>query len=77
MLVAGILQGDRMKIEEECSTQYGKCSKISNSFLILFSNKILVFRAGIHQMLGRIANREDPDQTACSEAVWSGSLLFV
>ena len=28
-------------------------------------------------MLVRIANREDPDQTASSEAVWSGSALFV
>ena len=27
-------------------------------------------------MLVRIANREDPDQTASSEAVWSGSALF-
>ena len=26
-------------------------------------------RAGIHKMLDRIANREDPDQTASSEAV--------
>ena len=25
----------------------------------------------------KIANREDPDQTASSEAVWSGSALFV
>ena len=25
----------------------------------------------------RIANREDPDQTASSEAVWSESALFV
>ena len=24
----------------------------------------------------RIANREDPDQTASSEAVWSASALF-
>ena len=24
-----------------------------------------------------IANREDPDQTASSEAVWSGSALFL
>ena len=38
---------------------YGKCHKISNTFLFLFSNKLLVFRAGIHKMLkGR------PDQTA-------------
>ena len=28
-------------------------------------------------MLVRIANVEDPDQTASSEAVWSGSALFV
>ena len=31
----------------------------------------------IHKMLVTIANREDPDQTASSEAVWSGSALFV
>ena len=57
----------------------GKCSIFSNSFLFLFSNKMLVFRAGIHKMLVRIANREDPDQTASasSEAVWSRSTLFV
>ena len=48
---------------------YGKCSKILNTFLFLFSNKMLVLRAGIHKMLSRIANREDPDQAASSEAV--------
>ena len=32
------------------------------------TNKTLI-RAGIHKMLVRIANREDPDQTASSEAV--------
>ena len=48
---------------------YGKCSKISNTFLFLFSNKMLVFRAGNHKRLVRIANRADPDQTASSEAV--------
>ena len=31
---------------------------------ILFSNKMLVIKARIHEMLVRIANREDPDQTA-------------
>ena len=46
-----------------------KCSKISNTFLFLFSTELLVIRAGIHKMLVRIANREDPDQTASSEAV--------
>ena len=30
---------------------------------------MLVFRAGIHKMLVRIANREDPDQTASLVAV--------
>ena len=48
---------------------YGKYSKIPNTFLIFFLNKTLVIRAGIHKMLVRIANREDPDQTASSEAV--------
>ena len=48
---------------------YGKGSKILNTFLFLLSNKVLVFRAVIDKMLARIANREDPDQTASSEAV--------
>ena len=48
---------------------YGKCTKISNTFLFLFSNKMLVFRAGIQIMVVRIPNREDPDQTASTEAV--------
>ena len=52
-------------------------SKNSNTFLLLFSNKMLVLGTGIHYMLVRIANREDPDQTASSEAVTSGSALFV
>ena len=43
--------------------------KFQNTFLFLFSNKILVIRAGIHKMLVRIANRENPDQTASSESV--------
>ena len=44
-------------------------SKISNTILFLFSNKMLVFRAEIYNMFVRMANREDPDQTASSEAV--------
>ena len=44
-----------------------KCSKISNTFLLLFSNKIMVIRASIDKLLVRIANREDPDQTASSD----------
>ena len=31
----------------------------------------------MHKMIVRIANREDPDQIPSSEAVWSGSALFV
>ena len=48
---------------------YAKCSKILNAFLLLFSNKMLVIMAGIHNMLARKANREDSDQTASLEAV--------
>ena len=40
---------------------HSKCFKI---LIFLFSNKILVFRAGGHKMLVRTTNREDPDQTA-------------
>ena len=42
-----------------------------------FVLKMLVISAGIHKMHVRIANREDPGQTALSEAVLSGSALFV
>ena len=34
--------------------KYGKCSKILNTFLFLFSAKILIIRAGIY----KLANRE-------------------
>ena len=44
-------------------SEYGKRYKILNTFLFLFSNEMLVFRTGIHKMLVRIENREDPDQT--------------
>ena len=57
-------------------------SKIKRSSLFLLSNKMLVFRPGIHKMFVRISNREDPDQTASEEAFLlfqkqSGSGLFV
>ena len=48
---------------------YGNCSKIRNTYFFLFSNKMLVIETEIHKMLVRIANWEDPDQTASSEAV--------
>ena len=55
----------------------GKCSKILNTFLFLFSNKMLVIRTGTHKKFVRIANREDPDQTASEEAVCFWCALFV
>ena len=42
-------------------------------FLFLLSNKMMVFRTGIHKMLVRKANREDPDQTTFEDA----SLIWV
>ena len=42
--------------------RYGKCSKISNILHSLFLNKMLVSRGGIHKMVVRIANWEDPDR---------------
>ena len=47
-----------------------KCSKILNTFLFLFSNKVLVNYQGlvvIHKMLVRNSYREDSDQTATIE----------
>ena len=46
---------------------YGKCSKILNTFLFLFSNSMLVINAETHKMLVRKANREVPNQTASEE----------
>ena len=51
--------------------------KFQMFFFFTDLNKMLVIRTGIHQMLVRIGNREDPDQTASSEAVRSGSAVFV
>ena len=51
----------------------GKCSKISNTFVFLFSSKMMVIRAGIHKLVDRIAKRGDPDQTA-SEVIALPSL---
>ena len=64
-------------IEQEKADSYDKCFKISNTSFFFFLNKKVVIRAGINKMLSRIANSEDPDKTASSEAVWSGSALFV
>ena len=43
----------------------------------MFLNDILVTSAGVHKMLVKIGNREDPDQTASEESTESGSVLFV
>ena len=40
---------------------YSKYSKISSTFLFLFSNDMLIFRGGIHILLVRKANSEGPD----------------
>ena len=45
-------------------------------FFYLFSNKILLIRAGNRKMFLKIANREDPDLTTSPEAIWSESALF-
>ena len=36
---------------ENFDYSYGKCSKIPKTFHFLFSNKMLLFKAGIHKML--------------------------
>ena len=54
-----------MGYSEYSLTDYGKLSKNSNTYLSGW-----IIKAGInHKTLVRIANREDPDRTASSEAV--------
>ena len=67
---------EALKVKCTDKNMYRKCSKNSNTFF-LFSNKMLVIRDGIHKIFIRIANREDPDQTASSEAVYSVPMMFV
>ena len=50
----------------------GKWSKILNTLLFMFSDKVFVIRAGIHKTLIRKANRGDLDQTASSEGLLLG-----
>ena len=73
---ANVLQQVKLLHKLPRLLHYSKFSKISYTLLFLFSNKMLVIRADIHKKVNRIANREDPDQTASEEAVWSGSALF-
>ena len=47
--------------------------KVLEHFSLLFSNEMYVIRAGIHKMLVRIANREDPG----SDCFLRSSLIWV
>ena len=46
---------------------YGKCSKILNTFLFLFSHEISVIGAGIDKIFVGIAKSSSPNQTASSD----------
>ena len=56
--------------------QFGKCPKISNTLFHSLLAKILLFMQQFLKLLNGMANSVDPDQTAPSGAVWSGSTLF-
>ena len=60
-----------INIEAKFSKQSNTVSLLKSQtlFSFCFLEKILVIRVRIHKMLHRMANREDPDQTASSEAV--------
>ena len=45
------------EVREKPEKRYSKCSKVLNTSLFLFSNKVLVIRAGFHNDLFRKANR--------------------
>ena len=51
---------------------YGKCPKILNTLLLTFCPKFCFLCSSFLNYL----NIADPDQTAPSGAVWSGSALF-
>ena len=57
----------QLALDDEKSSNF--FSKFSNTFLFLFSNKMLVFSAGIHKMLVRKTNGENNYQTASEETV--------
>ena len=46
------------------------------TLFVLFSNKMLVCSTEIHKMHVRIANREDPDQTARGSLIWVCSVCL-
>ena len=51
--------------------------KTFDSFNFLFTKRMLAVRTEIHKILTRIANRDEPDQTASSEPVWYVSMLYI
>ena len=58
--------------------RYEEVNKVGKSMvyvLTFLTKEMLVFRAPIHKMLFRIANREDPDQTVCLR-LFGRQLLF-
>ena len=74
-------ENNKIRLHKNMITQHSwptvNVVKFQTLFLFLFLSKLLVIRAEINKMLARIANREDHNQTASSESVWSGSALFV
>ena len=56
--------------------EYGKCSKISNTLFHTFFGQKFTFMQLFLKIPSGMANSIDPDQTAPSGAVWSGSALF-
>ena len=63
-------------IKRYAGCTWGNFSKILKTLLSEFSDSTLIIRAGIHNMLVRIANKEDPDQTA-SEVEFSDNTLSI
>ena len=59
---------EKKSAQEQCDRITVNVLKFRTLFSFCSQIK-LVFRAVIHNMFIRIANREDPDQTATSEAV--------
>ena len=47
---------------------YGNCSKGEHFTHSVQSDRMLVFKSGFHKRLVRIANREDPHQTASASS---------
>ena len=57
------------KVDQRSSLKNLEVLRKALKFQALFSINCWLIKAGIHEMFFRIANREDPDQTASSEAV--------